>query len=44
VVDYGVRVRDRSDKLATPGARGLYVSTAGTLAPPVAPQPGAAMP
>jgi hypothetical protein len=44
VVDYSVRVRDRSAKLATPGARGLYVSTAGTLAPPVAPQPGAAMP
>jgi hypothetical protein len=41
VVDYSVRVRDRSDKLATPGARGLYVSTAGTLAPPVAPRPAA---
>jgi hypothetical protein len=42
VADYSVRVRDRSDKLATPGARGLFVSTAGALAPPVAPQPAAA--
>jgi hypothetical protein len=38
VVDYSVRVRDRSgDKLAAPTARNLYVPTAATLAPPVAP-------
>jgi hypothetical protein len=37
VVDYNVRVRDRGDKISTPGARGLYVSTAAMLTPPVVP-------
>jgi hypothetical protein len=40
VLDYGVRVRDRSDKLRRTTDRNLYVSTAAMLPPPVAPQPG----
>jgi hypothetical protein len=36
-LDYTVRVRDHNGKLATPGAKDLYVNTAATLAPPAAP-------
>jgi hypothetical protein len=36
-LDYDVRVRDHNGKLATAGAKNLYVSTAANLAPPVAP-------
>lgn len=37
VMDYSVRVRDLNGKLAKPTDKNLYVSTAATLAPPVAP-------
>ena len=36
-MDYTVRVRDHNGKLALPTDKDLYVSTAATLAPPVAP-------
>ena len=37
VLDFTVRVRDLQGKLATPGAKNLYVSTAAMLTPPAAP-------
>lgn len=39
VMDYTIRVRDHNGKLAKPTDKNLYVSTAATLAPPVAPMP-----
>ena len=44
VLDYSVRAREKGsprDKLATPGAPNLYVSTAATLPPPTMPAPAA---
>jgi hypothetical protein len=39
VCDYTVRVRDHNGKLGNPTDRKLFVSTAPTLAAPVAPMP-----
>jgi hypothetical protein len=44
VVDYNVRVRDLTGKLALPTDKNLYVSTAATLQAPAAPMPMAATP
>ncbi|MCU1280870.1 MAG: hypothetical protein JWM53_4416 [bacterium] len=37
ILDYSVRVRDHNGKLAKPTDKDLYVNSAATLAPPVAP-------
>jgi hypothetical protein len=37
VFDYSIRVRDHNGKLANPTDKNLYVNTAATLAPPIAP-------